>query len=77
MSDLIINHGFQSISYEIQFSNDKGKKLYESNHVRNVEEIKGINGWSYIKGMVTRQTSVNLEPWKVNLEVNIVFLFKL
>lgn len=73
MSDLIINHCFQSISYEIQFSNDKGKMFYESDHVRNVEEIKGINGWSYIKGMVIRQTSVNLETWKVNLEVNIIF----
>lgn len=72
MSDLIINYGIQSISYEIQFSNDKGKILYDSDYVRNVKEIKGIDGWSYIKGNVIRQTSVNLEPWKVNLEVNII-----
>lgn len=70
MCDLIIRHGFQSISYEIPFTNDKGKKLYESVHVENVEELKFSYRWSNIKGTVIRQTSVTLKPWKVSLEVS-------
>lgn len=70
MIDLIIRHGFQSISYEVSFTNDKGEKLYESGHVTNVEEVKFNYGWSNIKGTVIRQTSVTLKPWKVSLEVS-------
>lgn len=67
MCDLIIRHGYHSISYT---TNDKGKKLYESGHVENVEELKYSYGWSNIKGTVIRQTSVTLKPWKVSLEVS-------
>jgi len=75
MTDLTLSHGFQSISYNVEFTNNKGKKLYDSNHVKNVVEIKCSNGWSYIKGSVIRQTSVTLEPWKVTLEVNNLYLY--
>lgn len=75
MTDLILYLRFQSISYDISFTNNKGKKLYDSNHVKNVEEQKCNNGWSYIKGSVIRQTSVTLEPWKVTLEVGKLYLF--
>lgn len=61
MTDLTLNHGFQSISFNVEFTNNKGKKLYERNHVK-MYQMKSSNGWSYIKGSVMIQTSVTLEP---------------
>lgn len=71
MTNLIIQYGFQNVQPHFSFTNDKGQKLYESNHVFNVQELRLIEGLSVITGFVVRQTSVNLEPYKVKLEVNI------
>ncbi|XP_008178894.2 uncharacterized protein LOC100572062 [Acyrthosiphon pisum] len=68
MSSLIIKYGFQSIKPHFLYTNDKGKMLYESNHVLGVQELKLIDGLSVITGSVVRQTSVTLEPYKVKLE---------
>lgn len=70
MSNLIIQYGFQNIQPHFSFTSDKGKKLYESNHVFNVQEIRLIEGLSVITGFVVRQTSVTLEPYKVKLKIN-------
>jgi len=69
MSNLIIKYGFQSIISHFEFPNNKGLKLYESNHVLNVQEFRPIEGLCFITGFVVRQTSVSLDPYKVQLEV--------
>jgi len=68
-TNLIIRYGFQNIKLHFNFTNDKGQKLYESNHVFNVEELRLVEGLSFITGFVVRQTSVTLEPYKVKLDV--------
>lgn len=72
MADLIIKCGFQSVTYDFIFQNDKGKKLVESRHLFNVEEIKpATNHIAHrIKGLCIRQTSVSCNPWIVILEVS-------
>jgi hypothetical protein len=67
-SNIIVHHGFQEIYLKFSVPNNKGQKLYESQHVINVQENKPI-GYSRITGHVIRQTSVTLEPWKVTLDV--------
>lgn len=54
MSNLIIKYGFQSITSHFIFSNNKGLKLYESNHVFNVQEFRPIDGLCVITGFVVR-----------------------
>ncbi|KAL5246384.1 hypothetical protein ACI65C_013792 [Semiaphis heraclei] len=51
-TNLIIRYGFQNIKPHFNFTNDKGKKLYESNHVFNVEELRLVEGLSFITGFV-------------------------
>lgn len=68
-TNLIIRYGFQYIKPHFNLTNDKGQKLYESNHVFNVDELRLVEGLSFITGFVVRQTSVTLEPYKVKLEV--------
>lgn len=67
--DIILNCGFKGIKYDCDFKNDKGIKLFESGHVNSVTEVQQPNGYSTITGFVIRQTSVNLTPYKVTLEV--------
>lgn len=74
MSNLIIKYGFQSINSHFEFSNNKGLKLYESNHVLNEQEFRPIEGFCVITGLVVRQTSVSLDPYKVQLEVKCIFI---
>lgn len=69
MANLIIKYGFQNIKPHFSYKNNKGKMLYDSNHVFGVQELKLIDGLSVITGSVVRQTSVTLEPYKVKLEV--------
>lgn len=64
MSDLIIKYGFQNISSHFVFPNNKGLKLYESNHVLNIQEFRPIEGLSVITGYVVRQTSVSYKHIK-------------
>lgn len=70
MSDLVIKYGFQSILSNFSFPNNKGINLYESGHVVNVEEHRLVHGICKIIGYVVRQTSVTLDPYKVELEVS-------
>jgi len=67
--DIILNCGFKHIKYNYDFKNDKGIKHFESDHVNSVVEVQQPNGYSAITGFVIRQTSVNLTPYKVTLEV--------
>ncbi|KAL5237597.1 hypothetical protein ACI65C_005007 [Semiaphis heraclei] len=55
---------------EEDFNLNASQKLYESNHVFNVEELRLVEGLSFITGFVVRQTSVTLEPYKVKLELD-------
>jgi len=71
MGDILITHGFQTIYLKFNLPNNKGKLLFESGHVNNVQELKLANGFSIISGHVIRQTSVTLTPWRVTLEVSL------
>lgn len=70
MSDIIIKHGFQPVYTNFNVANNKGKQLFESKHVVNVQEIKSKNGLSRVVGYVIRQTSVTNNPWKVTFDVS-------
>jgi len=72
MADLKIKCGFQPVTYNFIFPNDKGKRLVESGHLINVEEIKPATNHiaPRIKGLCIRQTSVSYDPWTVILEVS-------
>lgn len=76
MSDIIIKHGFQPVYKNFNVPNNKGKKLFESKHVVNVQEIKSKNGLSRVVGYVIRQTSVTNNPWKVTFDVSFYKLCK-
>lgn len=71
MANILITYGFQTINVKFNIPNNKGKRLFESGHVTNVQELKLSSGISIISGQVIRQTSVTLTPWKVTLEVRI------
>lgn len=71
--DIILKCGFQSITYDYTFKNNKGSKLVESKHVHSVTENKQPNGYSFITSYVIRQMSVTLPPYKVTLEVTCIF----
>jgi hypothetical protein len=70
MGDILITYGFQTIYLKFDLPNNKGQHLFESGHVKNVQELKLANGFLIISGHVIRQTSVTLTPWKVTLEVS-------
>ncbi|XP_060864305.1 uncharacterized protein LOC132940596 [Metopolophium dirhodum] len=72
MADLKIKCGFQPVTYSFIFPNDKGKRLVESGHLINVEEIKPATNHiaPRIKGLCIRQTSVSYDPWTVILEID-------
>jgi len=67
--DIIFNCGFRTITYNCEFKNNKGVKLFESGHVHTVSEVQQPNGYGTINGYVIRQTSVTLPPYKVTFEV--------
>lgn len=73
--DIILKCGFQSVVNDFNFKNNKGIKLFESEHVHSVTEIIQPNGYSFITSYVIRQMSVTLPSYKVSLEVNIIFNF--
>lgn len=69
MATIVIRCGFQSISFDglRKSTIEKGKNLVKSQHVHNVEEFCGT-----IRGLVMRQTSVTMPPYKVELDVSTV-----
>ncbi|KAL5246441.1 hypothetical protein ACI65C_013849 [Semiaphis heraclei] len=70
MNNLVIKYGFQSIIPNFILPNNKGLNLNQSGHVFNVEEHRLGNSFCKIIGFVVRQTSVTLEPYKVELELD-------
>jgi hypothetical protein len=62
MGDILITYGFQTIYLKFDLPNNKRQHLFESGHVKNVQELKLANGFSIISGHVIRQTSVTLTP---------------
>lgn len=70
--DVVIRTGFEAVSFSINFYTEtirKGKLLVLANHVKRVEEVRGIHGHSLIRSSVIRTTSINSAPYQVSLEV--------
>ncbi|XP_068085057.1 uncharacterized protein [Anabrus simplex] len=71
MCDIRTSCGFKAIQFGdlSESSCNKGRNLVVSGHVNGVEELIS-NGFGYITGKVTRQTSGNLPPYIVKLEID-------
>lgn len=75
---LILRTGFKGITHSIDFHPQvivKGKKLAVCilSHAQRVEEKYTNDTGILITGSVIRQTSVTLHPYRVNLEVNMIY----
>lgn len=71
--DITLRTGFEKITYSLKFnpqSQNRGRKVDDAGHVRQVEELRK-NGLSYlIRGKVVRQMSVSKEEYVVQLHLD-------